>query len=198
MVYDLVHSLMIFFCPGRLFSDIPDQKVEAMQLIWSQLKSKKSISYLLRSLKRHWCSSRSVDVYSNPPSSISHTSWTTCCHSLASPHNSCTPSACTCSQPGLAITCHLLITCHLPITCPRENIFSLQRFLHFASQSVCGLLDFNWLPTTQKKIAFLCLAIIKSDAPNWCFNISRGFLFLCEICWKGSFMLVTFGVSARC
>ena len=98
-------------------------------MIWSKLKSKKSISYLLRSLKRHWYSSRSVDVYSNSPSSISHTSWTTCCPSLASPHNSCTPSACTCSQPGLAITCHLLITCHLPITCPRENIFSPQRFL---------------------------------------------------------------------
>ena len=42
-------------------------------MIWSQLKSKKSICYLLRSLKRHYSSSRSIDVHS--PSSVSHT----CC-----------------------------------------------------------------------------------------------------------------------
>ena len=46
-------------------------------MIWSKLKSKKSINYLLRSLKRHYSSSRSIDVHPPRQFLTLAASWTT-------------------------------------------------------------------------------------------------------------------------
>ena len=115
----------------------------------------------------------------------------------------------------LAIACFCLLFSSrlLPApasTCSPDLLITCSRFPSFVFQDLppasnLPLSAIHWISNDNpqeralwKETAFLCLAIIKSDAPNWCLNTSRGFLFLCEICWKGSFMLVTFGVSARC